>query len=82
MKRAGNNPTIKLDLVNKVRKAGKTVVYPTRDNPKLSKPEPATFKVKFQPWYSSILCTGAPPRAEAGSGPSENHAPVRSLKAR
>ena len=48
MKSEGNNPIIKLDLVNNVKKAGKTVVYPTRYNPKLSKPELATFKVKFQ----------------------------------
>ena len=35
---AGSSPITKLDLVNNVKKAGKTVVTPTRDNPKLSKP--------------------------------------------
>ena len=49
--------SLKLDLVNNVKKAGKTVVNPTKDNPKLSKPELATFKAKFQLWYSSILCS-------------------------
>ena len=56
-KTAGRSPITKLDLVNNVKKAGKTVVNPTKDSPKLSKPELAIFKAKFQLWYSSILCS-------------------------